>query len=230
MDTYKGILDGMDLRIIGLKKVLDNTFENTRKVLEEGFLSAIGLATRVVMHLSLLDRYERLYCLSYSKSDIFGDPVHQYLENEYRLKNKEKGLIWATLESKPPNWLELDPNNPEISIVKDFNHSDVKHRAINLVYVGEGLQLFSVLFYRIRVEKGIVGTLAVDFYANKPAPDIRGGIPLYRTFLDSLSSIISLVIEGMHMAYYDLKLNGEEMKRIFGQAYLLTKLEKTSKS
>lgn len=219
MRIYQGILDKIDLRRIGLKDVLDKTIENTRKLLEEGYKQTTGQDTGIVMHLSLLDRNGQFYCLSSSFHDSFALATKgvDYLRNEYRFRDREKGLIWVLIGDDIPRWLG---EYGEVLFVNKFDEPEVNRRTINLVLVPRGYNLVSVLFSRIRVKDSVVGALAADFYLEGESKDMKPGIHQYTVFFDALSSIISLVIEGLHMAYYDPKLNRKQMRGIFGPAYL----------
>ena len=100
MNIYKGVMDGIDLEAIGLKMVIDDTIRNIRETIENDMTNSIGKEARAVIHLSLLDRNERYYCLGYNHNSEFGllPDGKKYLEKGYRLRNKNRGLMWAILE------------------------------------------------------------------------------------------------------------------------------------
>ncbi len=220
MSIYNGIIDDIDMQQIGLQRSLDNTLDSIRIVVEEGYKHELKAETRAVMHLSLLDRFGYFYCLSSSHNQNFAvtDFGIRYFLNSCHLKNKNKGLIWAVIEPSPPPWLEYQ--SERLAWVRDFDNPEIIDKTIKLVSIGKNASLLCVLFYVIKCKDCIVGTLAVDIYTLDERVDAKQGIPIYTVCLNAVSSIIELLLEGLHTSYYDAKLNRQSMKRIFSSAYL----------
>lgn len=225
MHTYRGIIDGMDMQKINLQRSVDNTLQNTRIVIEEGYKNELKAETRAVVHLSLLDRFGYFFCLSssYNLNFALRDFGINYFRNNYHLRNTNRGLVWAIIEPTPPEWLRYETE--ELAWVNDFEHEEIKRRTIQLINIPPQMSLLCVLFYVIKSNNHIIGTLAVDIYTQQDAVDARIGIPIYTIFLDALSSTIGLVLEGLHTAYYDAKLNRQLMKCIFSPAYLIKAID-----
>lgn len=223
---YKGILDGIDFKTIGLEFSLKRVIENTREVLEVGIGKDIGRIVHVLMHLSLLDLNERFFCLTYSSSShlgLFGDGI-KYLDKMYHLYNRKRGLLWGVIEDSKPLWLSYD-KDLDMYCVDDLSSPEVQSRTINLVSA-ENFNLMSVHFCEIKYQQEVIGILAADIYSEGEKIEIPKGIPFYMEFLESFRSTMGIVIEGLHRSYYDFKLNKDRTKRIFGPGYLLPLIEK----